>query len=101
PITSPDSADAHQLVRLETEAPTGMRQAVAHRELGVAGPVRPVHRLEEPVPEVEVFEALGREALLGEHQLQLIAASQHQLHSRLGADAYPIDTGWRRQRAGR
>src|SRR2546430_11316644 len=78
-----------------------MRQAVAHRELRIAGPLGSVHRLQEPMAKIEAisFQALGSDALLGEHQLELVAASQHQLDSGLGADAHPIDTGWRQQRA--
>src|SRR5437588_2362879 len=93
------SRDSHELVRLETEAPPGMGEAVAHGELRVPHPVGPVHRLQEPVSKTEAFEALRGDALLGEHQLQLVAAPEHELGSGLGADAHPIDTGWRQQGA--
>src|SRR2546430_15543925 len=73
------SWDAQQLVHLKTEAPPGMREAEARGELRVPQPVGPVHRLQEPVPEIETFEAFGRDALLGEHQLQLVPAPEHEL----------------------
>src|SRR5712692_1158129 len=83
--------DSQHLVRLETEPPLGMREAVAHSQRRVARALGPVHRLEEEVAEVEPDIALGLGAPLREYELELVAASHHELGAGLGADADPVD----------
>src|SRR5690348_18043886 len=70
-----------------------MRQTVRHCQLGIARAIRPVHRLEEKVAEVEAHVALGFRAFLGEDQLQLVTRPLDELGSRLRADADPVDAG--------
>src|SRR6185503_13302434 len=67
------SRDADELVGLQAEAPAGMRQAVGHGGRGGGVAVGPVAGLEEEAGEVEVLVVGGSGAVLGEHQLELVA----------------------------
>src|SRR5882672_9633893 len=89
------------LVRLETEPPLGVREAVAHSQRRVGRALGPVHRLEEEVAEIEPGIALGLGAPLREYELELVAASHDELGVGLGADADPVDPGEDRTRADR
>src|SRR5581483_8350172 len=86
-------ADADQLVRLEAEPPPGVAHAVGDGALGILALLRPVHRLQQEVPEAPALEVLRPRAFLREHELQLVAAAHLDLGARLGAHADPVDAG--------
>src|SRR3954452_1252778 len=84
-------ADPDELVGLETELPLRVREAVLERELGVAGEVRPVHRLEVELSKVVCFEAVRLSIRLRIDELQFAPVSQDRLRAGLRADADPVD----------
>src|SRR5258705_11776204 len=71
-----------------------MRQAITDGELRVPDAFRSVHRLQREVAEIERSELLRRRAFLRVHQLELIAGTQDEIGSRLGAHTGPGDA-WR------
>src|SRR5664279_2822688 len=66
-----------QFMRLDTQPPARMLQAVPDRERGVPLAVGAIHRLQEEVREVERLEPLRRRGLLRVDQLELVAPAQH------------------------
>ena len=87
------SRDAEHLVGLQAESPPRMVEAVLHGQLGGDGAVGSVHRLQEEVREVEVLVALRRCVVLGEHELELVAARHDRLGVGLWRHAHPVDSG--------
>src|SRR5580658_2243639 len=93
------SGQADELVGLQAEAPARMREAIGCRLCDIGVLRRPVHRLQEEMPEGKPREAFRVEALLREDQLQFVAGCQRQRRIRLWADADPVEARWRRDRA--
>src|ERR1700749_1514100 len=85
------SWNSHQFVRLEADPPAWMLLAIIDHELGVAVALRPVHRLQEEVLEVEMGEAAGQGFRLRINQLQFLTRSLHQLGIGFRTDADPVD----------
>jgi hypothetical protein len=79
------SGNAEKLMRLQAQSPAWMIETIAERGPRVRLTMRPVHRLEEEVVEIEALEALGLSPLLGVHELELVAGTSHEVGFRLGA----------------
>src|SRR5438132_11167807 len=97
--TSIGLADTDDLVRLQGQPPTRMREAVVDRLARVGLARGTVHRLQEEVVEGESLEALGRRLGLREHELQLVAGGHLERGIRLWAHAHPVDARGRRDGA--
>src|SRR5688500_9072885 len=76
-----------------------MLEAVANRLLRVRCTDRPVHRLQEEVAEVEVFEVRRFGAFLRKDELELLTSALHDVRPRLWAHANPINARGTRQRS--
>jgi len=76
-----------------------MLKTMADRELGVALPLRTIHRLQKEVAKVKVREAFRFRSLLGKDQLEFVTSVQSEFRPSFGTDADPIDTRRRQQRA--
>src|SRR5690349_1090758 len=75
-----DSGNAHDLVRLKAQAPSGIGEAVLNGCLEGFHPIRAIHWLQEEVVETEVEEVLRLSLRfhLWENQLQFVAALYNQ-----------------------
>ena len=66
-------SDPEQLVRLQAQAPLRMLKTIAQGKLGILLLLRPIHRLQEKIPEVEPLEFHWIGSLLRIDQLQLVS----------------------------
>src|ERR1041385_5162985 len=66
---------------------------------GILVYVLTVHRLQEEVVEREILVSMGLGAFLRKHELQFVAASEHQWRVRLWTHADPVQAGGRLQGA--
>jgi hypothetical protein len=71
-----------------------MLKAVAHGELRIAFLLRPIHRLQEKVAEVEMREARRFRPCLRKDEFEFVASIQNQIGSSLGTDTNPIHPAW-------
>lgn len=94
-----DSWDSQDLVQLQAQSPSRVSQAVLQGGLRVGLEVRPIHGLEEKVPERKRLETLGLSPGLRIHQLELVARLLDERRTALGADANPVDPGRDGERA--
>src|SRR3954464_6023823 len=83
-------SDAEGLVCLQAEPPLRMAQAVVDRARGVFDQFGPVHRLQRKAFEIEPRQIFRRGPCLRIHQLQFVAAADHQSGAGLRADADPV-----------
>src|SRR3954464_3789133 len=93
------SSDAQQLMGLQTQFPTRVLEAVARGELSVELDLRTIHRLQEKVLEVEPLELCRCDAALRIDQLELVARTLLDRGPGFWADANPIESGGRFERA--
>src|ERR1700677_3412079 len=80
---------------LKAETPAGMLEAVLDCKRRVGVPIGPVHRLQEEVLEMELLDLGGAQGRLGKNKLELVAAAQDNLRTRLRAHTDPVDLGRR------
>src|ERR1700704_6170389 len=92
-------SDTKRLVRLQAEPPLRMAQAVVDRARGVLDHVRPVHRLQREALEGEVDKGLRRRIFLRIDQLELMTLPDHEVRTGFRADADPIHSRGRLDRA--
>src|SRR5216683_167357 len=92
-------AEPDQLVGLEAQLPLRVGLAKGHRELGIAVAVGPVHRLYGKPAEGEVCEVVRVDAGLRDHDLELVTALDNEAAARFRADADPVESGRREDRA--
>src|SRR5689334_67541 len=85
--------NAEQLMRLQAESAARMRETVLERgaRVGLAG--RTIHGLKKEVAEREPCVALGRGAVLGIHELELVPRPDHELGLGFGTHAGPVEAG--------
>jgi len=85
------SWDADELVGLQAKAPLGMIEAEPDGQVGIRGPIWPVHRLQKEVGEFKLLKLERIGICLRKDKLQFIAGCLHQGGSGLGAYADPVD----------
>src|SRR4051812_26499435 len=93
--TTGSSANAKKLVRLQTQSPSRMLEAISHRRSRILCAPRTIHRLKEELLERERFEFARIEIRLRIDELELVAVSKNELGARFGAHADPVDPRWR------
>ena len=79
-------------MRLQTQSPLRMLHAIPQRQLCICGPIRPVHRLQEEMPEGQPDKIRRTRPRLRIDQLQLVSAHLRKHRACLGAHAHPIET---------
>lgn len=77
-------------MRLYAEAPARMGQAISDCLASVVSEVRPVHRLNEEILEVEVLEQRRIKLRLRKNELELAAFPLNEIGPRLGTDTNPV-----------
>jgi hypothetical protein len=93
------SSDSKVFVGLNAEAPLRVLQAVLDRASCIGHNVRSIHRLEQEFIEREMRKSLRRRVFLRIYQLEFIPFENHQLARGFRADANPVDSRRRRNRA--
>jgi hypothetical protein len=82
-------------MRLQAESPVWMGKTILYREFRIPLAFRAVHRLEQKVMKVEIFEAHRVYPLLGKDQFEFMSGAKNELSVGFRADADPIDAWWR------
>jgi len=86
-------------VGLEAETPDRIVEAVSDGRLGVPIALGTIHRLQEEVAEIQIFECRWVDAILGENDFQFVATLKDQWHPSLRTHAEPINSRRRWLRA--
>jgi uncharacterized membrane protein len=82
---------SNQLVRLDTQSPLRVLQAVVDRKLRITRNVGSVHRLQEEMFEFELCELFRPSVFLRVNQFELTARGLHEWRAGLGTNADPIE----------
>src|ERR1051325_6775621 len=96
---NPELSKTEQLVRLQAEPPLRVHETILNGALRVGDEVRPIHGLQEEVREIERLESLRQRRGLRKHELELIAAREHERRHGLWTHTDPIQAARRRLRA--
>ena len=84
---------------LQAELPAWVSKAVLQRQLGIALPLRTIHRLQKKLLKIEWGKEFWFSTGLGKNKFQFAATPEGEGRASLGTDTDPIDTRRRKERA--